>query len=91
MLQEEYPIKLWKKKNDDNNNNNKKHYIKNIFLYIFPSAIFYAVLEGESRHESSVKQKQAAVFVSDILEKLALSPHSVYQSPLKITRSLLIL
>ena len=33
----------------------------------------FAVLEGESRHESSAKQQQAAMFVSDILEKLALS------------------
>ena len=32
-----------------------------------------AVPEGESRHESSAKQQQAAMFVSDILEKLALS------------------
>ena len=29
----------------------------------------FAVLEGESRHESSTKQQQAAIFVSDILEK----------------------
>ena len=34
----------------------------------------FAVLKGESRHESSAKQQQAAMFVSDILEKLALSP-----------------
>ena len=43
----------------------------------------FAVLEGESRHaESSAKQQQAAMFVSDILEKLALSPRSAHQSPL---------
>ena len=30
----------------------------------------FAVLEGESRHESSAKQQQAAMFVSDILENL---------------------
>ena len=52
----------------------------------------FAVLERElSRHESSAKQQQAAMFVSDILEKLALSPRSAHQSPLKINRSLLIL
>ncbi|CAH3162422.1 unnamed protein product [Porites evermanni] len=34
----------------------------------------FAILKGESRHESSAKQQQAAMFVSDILEKLALSP-----------------
>ena len=39
----------------------------------------FAVLEGESRHESSAKQQQAAMFVSDILEKLALSPRSAHQ------------
>ena len=33
----------------------------------------FAVLEGESKHESSAKQQQGAMFVSDILEKLALS------------------
>ena len=43
----------------------------------------FAVLEGESRHESSAKQQQAAMFVSkDILEKLALSPRSEHPSPL---------
>ena len=42
----------------------------------------FAVLEGESRHESSAKQQQAAMFVSDILEKLALSPRSAHQSDL---------
>ena len=51
----------------------------------------FAVLEGESRDDSSDQQQQAAMFVSDILEKLALSPRSAHQSPLKITRSLLIL
>ena len=33
----------------------------------------FAVLEGESRRESSAKQQQAAKFVSDILKKLALT------------------
>ena len=33
----------------------------------------FAVLEGESKHESSAKQQQAAKFVSDILKKLALT------------------
>ena len=42
----------------------------------------FAVLKGESRHESSAKQQQAAMFVSDILEKLALSPRSAHQSDL---------
>ena len=40
----------------------------------------FAVLEGESRHTSSAKQQQAAMFVSDILEKLAISPRSAHQS-----------
>ena len=51
----------------------------------------FAVLKGESRHKSSAEQQQAAMYVSDILEKLALSPRSAHQFPLKITRSLLIL
>ena len=51
----------------------------------------FVVLEGESRHKSSAKQQQAAMCVSDIIEKLALSSHSAHQSPLKITRSLLFL
>ena len=42
----------------------------------------FAVLKGESRHESSAKQQQEAMFVSDILEKLALSPRSAHQSDL---------
>ena len=42
----------------------------------------FAVLEGESRHESSAKQQQAAMFVSDILEKRTLSTRSAHQSPL---------
>ena len=42
----------------------------------------FAALKGESRHESSAKQQQAATFMSDILEKLALSPRSAHQSPL---------
>ena len=60
--------------------------MKNILLNIYPYAIHsmpnFAVLEGESRHEASTKQQQAAMFVADILEKLALSPRSVHQSPL---------
>ena len=47
--------------------------MKNILLNSYASAMHsmlnFAVLEGESRHESSAKQQQAAVFVSDILEK----------------------
>ena len=42
----------------------------------------FAVLKGESRHDSSAKQQQAAMFVSDIPEKLALSPRLGHQSPL---------
>ena len=42
----------------------------------------FGVLEEESRVESSAKQQQAAMFVSDILEKFALSPCSAHQSPL---------
>ena len=42
----------------------------------------FAVLEDKSRHESSLKQQQTAMFVSDILDKLALSPRSAHQSPL---------
>ena len=63
-----------------------KHQIKNILLNSYASAMHsmpnFAVLKGESRHESSAKQQQAAMFVSDILEKLALSPRSAHQSPL---------
>ena len=63
-----------------------KHQIRNILLNIYPSAMHsmpnFAVLEGESRHESSAKQQQEAMFVSDILEKLALSPRSAHQSDL---------
>ena len=63
-----------------------KHQIKNILLNSFSSAMHsmpnFAVLRGESRHESSAKQQKAAMFVSDILEKLALSTPSAYQSPL---------
>ena len=44
----------------------------------------FAVLEGESRHKSSTKQQQLAMFVSDILEKLSLSPRSTHQSPLSV-------
>ena len=38
----------------------------------------FAVLEGESRHKASAKQQQAALFVSDILEKCALSTRSAH-------------
>ena len=41
----------------------------------------FAVLEGESRHKSSTKQQQLAMFVSDIL---SLSPRSTHQSPLSV-------
>ena len=41
----------------------------------------FAVLEGESRHKPSAKQQQSAMFMSDILEKLSLSPRSTHQSP----------
>ena len=44
----------------------------------------FAVLEGELRHKSSAKQQQSAMFVSDILEKLSLSPRSAHQSPLSV-------
>ena len=44
----------------------------------------FAVLEGESRHKLSTKQRQSAMFVSDILEKLSLSPRSAHQSPLSV-------
>ena len=47
----------------------------------------FAVLEGESRDDSSDQQQQAAMFVSDILEKPSLSPRSAHQSPLRITSS----
>ena len=63
-----------------------KHYIKNILLNSLPSAMHsmpnFAVLEDKSRHESSAKQQQTAMFVSDMLEKHALSTHSEHQSPL---------
>ena len=63
-----------------------KHHIKNISLNSFPSAIHsmpnFVVLEGESRHESSAKKQQTAMFVSDIVEKRALSTRSEHQSPL---------
>ena len=63
-----------------------KHYIKNILLNSFPPAMHFmpnfVVLEGESRYESSAKQQQAAMFVSDILYKRALSTRTEHQSPL---------
>ena len=67
-----------------------KHQIKNILLNNYASAMHsmpnFAVLERESRHESSAKT--SAMFVSDILEKLALSPRSAHQSPLcRVKRS----
>ena len=48
----------------------------------------FAVLEGESRHKSSAKQQQSAMFVSDILEKLSLSPRSAHQSPLSVNHQI---
>ena len=54
----------------------------------------FAVLEGESRHQanqetkSSAKQQQTAMFVSDILEKLSLSPRSTHQSPLSVNHQI---
>ena len=48
----------------------------------------FAVLEGESRHKSSAKQQQSAMFVSDILEKLSLSPRSMHQSPLSVNHQI---
>ena len=42
----------------------------------------FAFLKGESRYESSAKQQQAAMFVSDILYKRALSTRTEHQSPL---------
>ena len=44
----------------------------------------FGVLEGESRHKSSAKQQQSAMLVSDILEKLSLSPRLAHQSPLSV-------
>ena len=44
-------------------------------MYSLPN---FAVLEGESRHKSSAKQQQSAMFVSDILGKLSLSPRSAH-------------
>ena len=48
----------------------------------------FAVLEGELRHKSSAKQQQSAMFVSDILEKLSLSPLSTHQSPLSVNQQI---
>ena len=48
----------------------------------------FAVLEGESRHKYSTKQQQSAMFVSDILEKLSLSPRSTHQSPLSVNHQI---
>ena len=48
----------------------------------------FAVLEGESRHKSNAKQQQSAMFVSDILEKLSLSPRSTHQSPLSVNHQI---
>ena len=48
----------------------------------------FAVLEGESRHKSSTKQQQSAMFVSDMPEKLSLSPRSVHQSPLSVSHQI---
>ena len=48
----------------------------------------FAVLEGESRHKSSAKQQQSAMFVSDILGKRSLSPRSAHQSPLSVNHQI---
>ena len=48
----------------------------------------FVVLDGESRHKSSAKQQQSAMFVSDILEKLSLSPRSTHQSPLSVNHQI---
>ena len=48
----------------------------------------FAVLEGESRHKYSTKQQQSAMFVSDILEKLSLSPRSTHLSPLSVNHQI---
>ena len=48
----------------------------------------FPVLEGESRHKSSSKQQQSAMFVLDILEKLSLSPRSTDQSPLSVNHQI---
>ena len=49
----------------------------------------FAVLKGESRHKSSANQQQSAMFVSDILEKLSLSPRSAHQSPLSVNHQII--
>ena len=49
----------------------------------------FAVLEGELRHKSSAKQQQSAMFVSDILEKLSLSPRSAHQCPLSVNHEII--
>ena len=54
-------------------------------MHSFPN---FAVLEGESRHKSSIKQQQSAMFVSDILEELSLSPRSAHQSPLSVNHQI---
>ena len=48
----------------------------------------FVVLDGASRHKSSAKQQQSAMFVSDILEKLSLSPRSAHQSPLSVNHQI---
>ena len=48
----------------------------------------FAVLEGVLRHKSSAKQQQSAMLVSDILEKLSLSPRSAHQSPLSVNHQI---
>ena len=48
----------------------------------------FGVLEGESRHKSSAKQQQSAMLLSDILEKLSLSPRSAHQSPLSVNHQI---
>ena len=54
---------------------NTKDLIKMTSNFVFLFVVCFITL-CISRHESSAKQQQAARFVSDILEKLALSPCS---------------
>ena len=48
----------------------------------------FAVLEGESRHKSTARQQQSAMFVSEIREKRSLSPRSAHQSPLSVNHQI---
>ena len=51
-------------------------FAQNLYL-LYYNVAGKTVLEGESRHQSSAKQQQVAMFVSDNLEKRALLPRSV--------------